>query len=116
MITLCFLLMVLEYLEEAHRELFLAAAGQAPCTPPPEAERFLAYLIYRHTGTTRRALDFQTSVNLALQVEGLFSALVTAEGLSPVEAARVLSEELEYSEANTAAIRFALDVENAFWG
>lgn len=101
----------LEYLDPAHAALLQKAAE--PCEIYAEnaayCERFLAYLIYRHASPARSARAFAVSVALALFVEELFCTLIQAKGIPPVQAAVLLSEELEYSEENTDALRFALE-------
>ncbi|MBQ9777596.1 MAG: flagellin lysine-N-methylase [Clostridia bacterium] len=105
------LLASLEYLDPAHAALLQEVAGH--CEPYAEnavyCERFLAYLIYRHAGPARSAREFAVSVALALFVEELFCTLIQAKGIPPVQAVVLLSEELEYSEENTDALRFALE-------
>ena len=105
------LLASLEYLDPAHAVLLQGAAES--CVPQDEAaaycERFLAYLIYRHASPARDAREFALSVSLALLIEELFCNLIQEKGIPPVQAAVLLSEELEYSEENTEALRFALE-------
>ncbi len=101
----------LEYLEEAHRSLFLRAASAdtpIPAELESTCERFLAYLVYRHASPTRYLIDFARAVRLSLALLSLFAALVTAEGLTPIAAAVALSEEIEYSEDNTALLLAAV--------
>ena len=103
------LLSRLEYLNEEHRSLFLEF-----CEPPcPEgecaerAERFLAYLIYRHVSPKECEADAEAALFAALQMERLFRYLSCVRGLSFVESAVTVSEEMEYSEENTAALQSA---------
>lgn len=103
----------LEYLEAAHKSLFLQAVdGDLPTSAvaPLERERFLAYLVYRHASPSKTRRDFQAAVSLSLLLEQLFACLIGCCGLVPGEAARILSEELEYSEDNTQALCFALEL------
>lgn len=103
----------LEYLNEAHRALFMSAytANFAPeGALSLAAERFFAYLILRHASPAEDATDFAVAVSLAHLLARLFCALAT-QGVPAEECARVISEELEYSEDNTAAIRAALGKE-----
>lgn len=109
--TLAALLCELEYFDQAHLPLLQAAVGGL-MTDVVEAERFLAYLVYRHASPAENEREFRCGVSFALLVEALFCRLVGSAELSPVEAARILSLELEYSEENTEAIRFALEMEN----
>ena len=98
----------LEYLDASHRALF---EGAYACEMPQGehallCERFLAYLVYRHASPAESEADFRLGVGLALLITEIFAALIGGEkGLLPVQAARILSEELEYSEENTDAIR-----------
>ena len=99
----------LEYLDEAHRRL-LTNAGQALFSAEYAelCERFFAYLIYRHASPTASRADFARAVRLSRFVLELFDALVEVNGMSPVTAAVTLSEEIEYSEDNTARLLAAV--------
>ena len=104
------LLASLEYLDESHRPLFAAYSTQAA---PPEVtyralERALAYFILRHCSAAQNAEEFREKVALSLFFERLLASLIADGAHTPWEAARILSEELEYSEENTAAIQTAL--------
>lgn len=101
----------LEYLDEAHRALFLRAQGtsaEIPTRLEATCERFLAYLIYRHASPTACLADFARAVRLALSLLTLFLPLVTKEGLTPTVAAVTISEEIEYAEENTALLLAAM--------
>lgn len=102
----------LEYLNEPHRALFVRGhcADFSPSGALSEAcERFFAYLIFRHASSAQDLADFATAVSMAYVLTRLFYGLATAGELPLEECARVISEELEYSEENTAAIRAALE-------
>ena len=104
----------LEYLNEAHRALLAEAycADFAPTGSRSDAcERFFAYLVFRHASAAADLGEFAVAVSLATCLTRVFDALASANDLPPVEYARILSEELEYSEENTAAIRAALENE-----
>lgn len=98
----------LEYLDEAHRPLF--SCYRSDLATPPAAEpylcRALAYFIFRHCSDAYDAEDFITRLGLALFFERLLCSMIEG-GADPYEAARILSEELEYSEDNTEAIAAA---------
>ena len=101
------LLSSLEYLDESHRELFSCFTS---ATDTPEAlfeplERSLAYFIYRHTGDSVDENDFRSSLGFALFCERLLAS-VAKSGTNVFEAARIISEELEYSEENTETVKF----------
>ena len=105
------ILAALEYLDAAHKPTLLAALDGKPTQEHPLLrERFLAYLIFRHTGAASDEASFSLSVSLALLLEELFALLIAATAVPPVWAAVLLSEELEYSEDNTQALRFALQM------
>ena len=99
----------LEYLDEAHRELFMKySSARRPDGCEASLERFLAYFIYRHCTEAEDVEDFAARLSFCLFCERLFAALICFEGAKAkcdIEAlARVISEELEYSEENTYAL------------
>ena len=101
----------MEYLDNAHRALF-AGYSSDPSTPEGLAtylERGLAYFIYRHTAAAWNEEDFREAVGFARFCERLIASVAQAEGVDDltglIEVARVVSEELEYSEENTEAIK-----------
>ena len=102
----------LEYLEDSHRELFLIFSAEAiiPKCFEKYTERALAYFIYRHCAEVDSENEFRASLGFCLFCEKLLASLVThQENISTdllFELARVISEELEYSEDNTEAIKF----------
>ena len=98
----------LEYLDKAHLPLFTLPLV-SECAPEHAeiAERFFAYLVYRHASAAECEVEFRVAVSLAGLLERLLVTLVQS-GIPAVRAARIISEELEYSEDNTDAIRMAL--------
>ena len=104
----------LEYLNEAHRALLVEAycADFAPTGARSDAcERFFAYLVFRHASAAADLAEFAVAVSFATALTRLFYALASTGDEPYAEYARVISEELEYSEDNTAAIRAALEKE-----
>ena len=104
----------LEYLNETHRALF--ASGYAdefsPCGVLAQScERFFAYQIYRHASAAADLREFAVAVSFATALTRLFYVLASTGDEPYAEYARIISEELEYSEENTAAIRAALKKE-----
>lgn len=98
------LISLLEYMDGAHRDLLLrAAAGTREGADALSCERFLAYLIYRHASPAGDAAAFDAALRGALFIEELFARLL-ASGMDAVQAAILLSEELEYSEENMAQL------------
>ena len=98
------LLSDLEYMDEAHRALLLHVAEEPRgAAHALLCERFLAYLIYRHASPAVSAAAFDAALRMALFLEEIFARLL-ASGRDAVQAAILLSEEIEYSEDNTAAL------------
>ena len=95
----------LEYLDESHRELF---SGYSPKTETPdelepELERALAYFIYRHASAAENEDEFRAALGFSLFCERLLASIASKETI--LDCARILSEEIEYSEDNTDAIK-----------
>ena len=102
----CELLAGLEYLDEEHLGLFMLYGSDADVLPEQKAWlcRALAYFVYRHCSAAENAQDFAASLGLAMFFERLLASLIAA-GHDALDAARIISEELEYSEDNTDTIR-----------
>lgn len=105
------LLSGLEYLDREHEGLFLSYSSDVASLGDGDKllERALAYFVYRHCAGAREKADFTASLGLALFLERLFASIMQREGvheaLTATRVARIISEELEYSEENTDAIR-----------
>ena len=96
----------LEYLDKGHKDLFSAyssAIGVENGLDEP-LSRALAYFIYRHTSEAEDIEDFRISLGFCLLLERLLSS-VASVGIE--EAARIISEEIEYSEDNTDTLKFS---------
>lgn len=101
----------LEYLDEGHRNLFMHYSSlRRPEGVDEYLERFLAYLLYRHCTEAFDAEDFALRLSFCLFCERLAASLVVFEGASSLgefaALASIISEELEYSEENTAALTY----------
>lgn len=96
----------LEYLDDAHRALFscYSSVCEAQGESAPILTRALAYFIFRHCSDAADNEDFRASLGLSLFFAQLLCCMICA-GTDPLDAARILSEELEYSEDNTDTIR-----------
>ncbi len=99
------LLSSLEYLDKAHKSLFLRYSSDAviPREWEEGLERALAYFIFRHGSQAEDAAAFRAALGLSLFCERLLSCVAWGVG-DFAEAARIISEEIEYSEDNTRAI------------
>ncbi len=95
----------LEYLDECHRELFsrYSSKPETPAEIEPELERALAYFIYRHASASENEEEFRAAVGFSLFCERLLASIATKETV--LDCARILSEEIEYSEDNTDAVK-----------
>ncbi len=106
----------LEFLDISHKELFCKFTTSDANDKPIENEltRAFAYFVYRHCSEASDYEEFFLSLNLALVCTRLISSLATKENIE--EIARIVSEEIEYSEENIEAIKnsFILNDESLF--
>ena len=94
----------LEYLEPQHRELFLSFSNDTKHKSTDKTlERAFAYFIYRHLTQAADEVEACASVGFAFFCERLLRALSLQ--MDTHLAARIISEELEYSQENTEAIK-----------
>ena len=99
----------LEYLDPAHKELFLNySQSLRPNGLDEYLERALAYFVYRHCTEAFDAEDFSARLGFCLFCEGLLASMICARGAKELnevaELARILSEEIEYSDENTLSL------------
>ena len=97
----------LEYLDDRHRTLFSHYSSHVGHTSPAQdaiQERALAYFIFRHASPARDERDFRAAVGFSLLCERLLASIADRTDGGIREAARIISEELEYSEENTEAL------------
>ena len=106
------LLASLEYMNQANRTHYSAcycADPETPCALWDVLIRALRYFVFRHTSGAENADEFAAALGLCLILERLLCSLLrTADaGDLPamIDLARTLSEEMEYSEDNTQAIK-----------
>ena len=101
----------LEYLDENHKALFLSYTSfpKYPSALEPVLERALAYFIYRHASAQETYCDFVAALGFGMFCERLLASLTALEPSADFEQAaeyaRIISEELEYSEENTEAVK-----------
>ncbi len=99
------LLSSLEYLDQSHEKLFLDAPVATFNTDKNEIyERALAYFIFRHCTAAADRSEFRAALGFALFCENILRALTVGSN-DVLETARIISEELEYSEDNTESIK-----------
>ena len=101
----------LEYLDASHKNLFSSYSSDVLPTPNNTlyAERLLAYFIYRHCSQADTYEVFRASLGFALFCEKLFVSIIEAKQLTDIDdivnIARIISEEIEYSEDNSDNIK-----------
>jgi len=104
------LLSSLEYLSDSHKELFSCYTSSAavPKEIEKELERALAYFVFRHCSDAENEDELRASLGFCLFCERLLASAAAASNARDssgiAELARIVSEEIEYSEDNTAAI------------
>lgn len=100
----------LEYLDEDHKALFQCYKNNSCSKKEYEnySERLFAYLVYRHCTQAIDDEEFSSAFGFCLFFEKLFTSIVNSQNTKNpndiFEIARILSEELEYSEYNTKTI------------
>ncbi len=105
----------LEYIDPQNKPLFssFTHTQNTPKDLQTYAERYLAYLIYRHTGQCESLEEFISALGFCLFCERLLIHLLlkqnTNDITSVIDNARIISEEIEYSDCNTDTIMFEFD-------
>ena len=101
----------LEYLDDSHKLHF--SLYSSDIRSPKEYEnillRALTYFVYRHCAKAYDYNDFQASLGMCLFLERLLASVLKSKEFCSIEyileCARVISEEIEYSEDNTEMIK-----------
>ena len=97
----------LEYLDPAHKELFSSAEGNFKCSDSV-LKRALGYFVFRHCATAFDRVDFYQSLCFSLLCVSIIRH-VSGNIKDVFLAARIVSEEFEYSTDNTDAIKQCFD-------
>ncbi len=106
----------LEYLDEDHRALFSLYSSESPTDFVFENESLhaLAYFIYRHVSECFDFEDLRASLGFCLFCERLLRSAARSKGIKSFEKfcdiARIISEEIEYSEDNTELIKSEFEI------
>ena len=99
----------LEYLDGSHKDIFACYSSNSVCTCNLECylKRALAYFVFRHCSGAEDESEFRAALGFSLFCERLLaSACKNTDSFEEIcDAARIISEELEYSEDNTEAIK-----------
>lgn len=100
------LLSSLEYLDPSHLKLFLKFDPNAKATAENEKilTRALAYFIYRHCTSSEDESEFRAALGFSLFCEKLLCS-IAGTNTDIFDSARIISEEIEYSEDNTEAVK-----------
>lgn len=94
----------MEYLDESHRELFLKFDEMAEISHSDKKfERIFCYFVYRYCSSATRYYDFTLGVQLAYFLLTLIVSISNEENIA--EMARIVSEEIEYSDVNIQILK-----------
>lgn len=102
----------LEMLDESHRVLFKVGGSCENSAAVLYLERFLAYLIFRHASVAENYDNLRARVAFCLlltEVLENFISEAAPDEAKIIDAARIISEEIEYSEDNTSALIFEIE-------
>lgn len=96
----------LEYLDEGHRDMFARFSSDVatPAELELPLERALAYFVFRHCTEAEDELEYRAALGFCLFCERLIASVAKSGG-DVLEIARIVSEEIEYSEDNTEALK-----------
>ena len=100
----------LEYLDESHRKLLAFKEGGGEHYEI--YRRFLAYLVFRHVSVADCYENLRARIGFCLLLAELFEGLTVREDMTFEELcdiARIISEEIEYSEDNTSSLIFEFE-------
>ena len=102
----------LEYLDETHRDLFFKYTSDVSAEKSIEKifERALAYFVYRHCLDAYDEEEFLVSLGFSLFLVNLLVSITdeNSEIEEIVCLARIVSEEIEYSQDNIDTIKFEI--------
>ena len=104
----------LEYLDDSHREIISVEVGDG-CQATEDIriylERFFAYLVFRHLSVAEHYDNLRARLGFCLLLLSIFERAVKGRDKfdEVCDTARIISEEIEYSEDNTAALIFEIE-------
>ncbi len=102
----------LELLDESHRELISVGNTDSREEYSPYFERFLAYLIFRHASVAQSRDNLRARVGFSLFLSEMlenYTSVFSPTEQKIIDATRIISEEIEYSEDNTASLIFEIE-------
>lgn len=100
----------LEYLDDSHRGIF--RVGSSYNVSEEYLERFLAYLIFRHASVADSYDNLRARLGFCLLLSDILAGYLADGEHSFAEIcdyARIISEEIEYSEDNTDSLIFEFE-------
>jgi lysine-N-methylase len=101
----------LEYLDDSHRGMF--KVGSSYDVGDEYLERFLAYLIFRHVSIANSYDNLRARLGFCLLLTDILAGFLSDGEHSFAEIcdyARIISEEIEYSEDNTDSLIFEFEI------
>lgn len=102
----------LELLDESRRKLISVGNTDSREEYSLYFERFLAYLIFRHASVAQSRDNLRARVGFSLLLSEMLENYTRTSSPTEqeiIDAARIISEEIEYSEDNTAALIFEIE-------
>ena len=104
----------LEYLEGSRVGILAVGRKITDTDAGIYATRHLAYLIFRHVSRSQSYDNMRARIEFSIFLSRIFENLIAGSDASfekICEAARIISEEIEYSEDNTASLIFEFESE-----
>ena len=103
----------LEYLDESRSGTLTVGRKVADTDVGIYATRYLAYLTFRHVSPSQSYDNMRARIGFSILLSRIFeNALSEDKSFDEIcEAARIISEEIEYSEDNTASLIFEFESE-----
>lgn len=102
----------MEYLDPSHKDLFLKFDEMTEFShSDKEFERIFCYYVYRYCSAATNFVDFVVSLQIAYFLSTLIASICTPDNIE--EMARIVSEEIEYSEDNMQVLRDYFDFDES---
>ena len=102
----------LEYLEKENADNLTVGKIEKRIENHKYLTRFLAYLVFRHVSVADSFDNLRARVGFCLLLTSVLESMIAERDLTFAEicdCARMISEEIEYSEDNTAALIFEME-------
>ena len=100
----------LEYLRDEDKQIICASLVSGREEDFLYCERFLAYLIYRHLGASCSFDNMRARLCVCVLLARVFESLLSIK-VDKIQAARLISEEIEYSDDNVDSLIFDFECE-----